>query len=81
MSKIYQIYGEDAHGMTVKLDDNLANKVMYAGIPGKLLANDFEALFINRAMDPKTFEDIIAGYSLFDAGLENPFSFVKVTFQ
>ena len=69
------------YGMTVKLDDNLANKVMYAGIPGKLLANDFEALFINRAMDPKTFEDIIAGYSLFDAGLENPKSFVKVTFQ
>jgi len=54
---------------------------MYAGIPGKLLANDFETLFINRAMDPKTFEDIIAGYSLFDAGLENPKSFVKVTFQ
>lgn len=69
------------YGMTVKLDDNLTNKVMYAGIPGKLLANDFEALFINRAMDPKTFEDIIAGYSLFDAGLENPKSFVKVTFQ
>lgn len=69
------------YGMTVKLDDNLANKVMYAGIPGKLLANDFEALFINRAMDPKTFEDIIAGYSLFDAGLENQKSFVKVTFQ
>ena len=69
------------YGMTVKLDDNLANKVMYAGIPGKLLANDFEELFINRAMDPKTFEDIIAGYSLFDAGLENPKSFVKVTFQ
>ena len=69
------------YGMTVKLDDNLADKVMYAGIPGKILANNFEDLFINRAMDPKTFEDIIAGYSLFDAGLENPLSFVKVTFQ
>ena len=69
------------YGMTVKLDDNLADKVMYAGIPGKLLANDFEELFINHAMDPKTFEDIVAGYSLFDAGLENPKSFVKVTFQ
>ena len=69
------------YGMTVKLDDNLADKVMYAGIPNKILANNFEDLFINRAMDPKTFEDIIAGYSLFDAGLENPLSFVKVTFQ
>lgn len=69
------------YGYTVKEDNNLANKVIYAGAPSKILANNFEDLFINRAMDPKTFEDIIAGYSLFDAGLENPQSFVKVTFQ
>ena len=69
------------YGYTVKEDNNLSDKVIYAGAPSKILANDFEALFINRAMDPKTFEDIIAGYSLFDAGLENPLSFVKVTFQ
>ena len=69
------------YGFTVKLDDNLDNKVMLAGIPGKIIANNFEDLFINHAMDPKTFEEIIAGYSLFDAGLENPLSFVKVTFQ
>ena len=58
----------------------LADKVFYAGAPAAILANNFEDLFINRAMDPKTFEDIIAGYSLFDAGIENPLSFVKVTF-
>ena len=69
------------YGYTVKEDNNLANKVIYAGAPSLILANNFEDLFINRAMDPKTFEDIIAGYSLFDAGLENPLSFVKVTFQ
>ena len=69
------------YGYTVKEDNNLSNKVIYAGAPSKILANNFEELFINRAMDPKTFEDIIAGYSLFDAGLENPLSFVKVTFQ
>ena len=69
------------YGAVVKLDDNLANKVAYIGIPKKILANNFEELFMNHAMDPKTFEDIIAGYSLFDAGLENPLSFVKVTFQ
>ena len=69
------------YGFTVKLDDNLSDKVMLAGIPGKIIANNFEDLFINHAMDPKTFEEIIAGYSLFDAGLENPLSFVKVTFQ
>ena len=69
------------YGFTVKLDDNLSDKVMLAGIPSKIIANNFEDLFINHAMDPKTFEEIIAGYSLFDAGLENPLSFVKVTFQ
>lgn len=68
------------YGYTVKEDNNLADKVMYAGAPSAILANNFEDLFINRAMDPKTFEDIIAGYSLFDAGIENPLSFVKVTF-
>ena len=69
------------YGYTVKEDNNLADKVIYAGAPSKILANNFEDLFINRAIDPKTFEEIIAGYSLFDAGLENPKSFVKVTFQ
>ena len=69
------------YGYTVKEDNNLANKVIYAGAPSKILANNFEDLFINRAMDPKTFEDIVAGYSRFDAGLENPLAFVKVTFQ
>ena len=69
------------YGYTVKEDNNLDNKVIYAGAPGLILANNFEELFINHAMDPKTFEDIVAGYSLFDAGLENPLGFVKVTFQ
>ena len=69
------------YGYTVKEDNNLADKVIYAGAPSKILANNFEDLLINREMDPKTFEDIVAGYSLFDAGLENPLAFVKVTFQ
>ena len=69
------------YGYTVKEDNNLSDKVIYAGAPSLILANNFGDLFINRAMDPKTFEDIVAGYSLFDAGLENPLGFVKVTFQ
>ena len=69
------------YGYTVKEDDNLSDKVMLAGIPSKVLANNFEELFIQRAIHPKTFVETIAGYSLFDAGLENPKSFVKVTFQ
>jgi len=69
------------YGCIVKLDDNLADKVIYAGIPSKILANNFEELFIQRSIHPKTFVETVAGYSLFDAGLENPNSFVKVTFQ
>lgn len=69
------------YGCIVKLDDNLADKVMLAGIPKKILANNFEELFIQKSIHPKSFVETIAGYSLFDAGLENPKSFVKVTFQ
>ena len=69
------------YGYTVKEDQNLSDKVILAGAPSKILANDFEELFINRATDPKSLAEIVTGYSLFDAGLENPLSFVKVTFQ
>ena len=69
------------YGYTVKEDNNLSDKVILAGAPSKILANDFEELFINRGIEPRTLEEIITGYSLFDAGLENPLSFVKVTFQ
>ena len=68
------------YGGSVKADENLADNVVYVGVPASILANDFEALFMNNAIDPKTFKTIIAGYSLFDAGLENPLAFVKATF-
>ena len=67
------------YGANVKLDDNLADNVIYVGIPRYLLANNFENLFLNHAMEPTTFVDIVAGYSLFDAGLEHPNSWVKAT--
>lgn len=68
------------YGAIVKEDNNLADNVAYFGVPASILANDYDDLTMNHAMDPKSFEDIIAGYSLFDAGLENPKSFVKATF-
>lgn len=68
------------YGAVVVEDNNLSDNVAYFGIPSQILANDYDDLTINHAMDPKTFEDIVAGYSLFDAGLENPLSFAKVTF-
>ena len=68
------------YGGIIKTDENLSDNVVYVGVPASILANDFEKLFINQAIDPKTFESIVGGYSLFGAGLENPLAFVKVTF-
>lgn len=68
------------YGATVKQDENLADNVAYIGVPASILANNFEELFINHAIEPKTFKEIVSAYSLFDAGLENPLAFVKVTF-
>lgn len=68
------------YGGAVKVDENLADNVAYVGVPASILANDFEVLFMQNNIDPKTFKTIISGYSLFDAGLENPLAMVKVTF-
>ena len=68
------------YGATVKQDENLDDNVAYIGVPASILANNFEELFINHAIEPKTFKEIVSAYSLFDAGLENPLAFVKVTF-
>lgn len=68
------------YGAVVKLDENLPDNVAYFGIPKKLLVNDYTGTEIFRSMDPKTAAEIILGYTLVDAALENPKSFVKVTF-
>ena len=68
------------YGATVRVDENLSDNVVYLGVKGKVLANDYDDLFIFSATEPKTANEIITGYSLFDAGLENPKSFVKATF-
>lgn len=68
------------YGAVVKLDDNIPDDVVYAGIPTAILANDFDPLTIERDMDIKTWVTTVSAYSLFDAGLENPKSFVKASF-
>ena len=68
------------YGANVVIDENLADNVAYFGIPKSILANDFDALTMMRDVDAKTFVTTISGYSLFDAGLEDPKAFVKVTF-
>lgn len=68
------------YGALVKQDDNIPDDVVYVGIPKQILANDFDALSTARDMDIKTWVTTISVYSLFDAGLENPLSFVKASF-
>ena len=68
------------YGAVVKQDDNIADNTIYVGIPTQILANDFDALSTARDMNIETWVTTISGYSLFDAGLENPLSFVKASF-
>lgn len=68
------------YGATVKVDDNLSNNVVYLIVKGAVLANDYDDFFLFRATEPKTVNEIITGYSLFDAGLEMPTNAVKATF-
>lgn len=68
------------YGATVKVDDNLADNVVYLVVKGAVLANDYDDLYIHTAVEPKTVNEIITGYSLFDAGLQNPKSAAKYTF-
>ena len=69
------------YGAEVKLDDNLPDNEVYFGVKGALKANDYDDMEIFHAIEPKTANDITTAYSLFDAALENPMSFVKATFS
>lgn len=68
------------YGAKVKQDENLAANVAYIGIPSRILTNDFDPLYVSTSEDSTTFVKTIGAYSLFDAGLEDPLAFVKVTF-
>lgn len=68
------------YGAQVKLDDNLPDNEVYFGIQGAVQANDYDEMEIFSAIEPKTANDIKTAYSLFDAALDNPKSFVKATF-
>ena len=69
------------YGAVVKEDVNLANNVAYFGVRGAVKANNFAPLEITPAIEPKTANRIFTGSEIFDAGLENPKAFVKVTFS
>lgn len=68
------------YGARVKLDDNIADDVAYIGVPADILANNFDDYAFTADENAKSWVTTYSGYSLFDAGLENPYAFVKVTF-
>lgn len=68
------------YGAAVKEDVNLSNNVAYFGVKGAIHANNFAPLEVTPAIEPKTANRIWTGSEIFDAGLENPEAFVKVTF-
>lgn len=65
------------YGAAVKADANIPKDTLYVGVPDSILANEFSELEIFSAIEPKSCKSIYTGYSLFDAGLENPKAFVK----
>jgi len=67
------------YGAPVKEDTEIPDNVLYIGVGKFVLTNDFDDLEIVPAVEPKTLKQIITGYSLFDAGLEHPHAFVKIT--
>lgn len=68
------------YGAPVKINDALSDNVVYLGVKGSVAANDYDDIEIFSAVEPKTANQIETAYSLFDAGLKNPKSFVKATF-
>lgn len=68
------------YGGVIKEDNNLADNVVYFGVRGKLMVNDFDGLEIFSTVEAKTANEIKTAYVMMDAGLEDPESFVKATF-
>lgn len=65
------------YGTVVKRDSNIPDDTFYIGYPKKILSNDFILFDITPQIENKTLNRIFVGYSLFDAGLEDPKAFVK----
>lgn len=67
------------YGTLVKKNSNVPNDTFYVGYPKSIVANNFIVFDITPQIENKTLNRIFVGYSLFDAGLEDPKAFVKWT--
>lgn len=69
------------YGTLIKRDSNIPDDTFYIGYPNKILSNEFILFDITPQIEDKTLNRIFVGYSLFDAGLEDPKAFVKWSVQ
>ena len=69
------------YGAAVKIDPNLSDNVVYFIRRGALVCNDFSGTELFQAIEPRTANTIITGYSLFDGGMLDQSGAVKVTFN
>lgn len=65
------------YGSAVKKDENIPDDTFYVGYPKSIIANEFIPFDITPQIEAKTLNRIFVGYSLFDAGLEDPKAFAK----
>ena len=65
------------YGTLIKRDSNIPDDTFYVGYPQKILSNEFILFDVTPQIESKTLNRIFVGYSLFDAGLEDPKAFVK----
>ena len=65
------------YGSAVKKDENIPDDTFYVGYPKSIITNEFIPFDITPQIEDKTLNRLFVGYSLFDAGLEDPKAFVK----
>lgn len=68
-----------AYSAQVKLDDSLANNIIWVGKPGEIAANEFEAPNVMTDIDVKTRKRIFGGFAKFDTLPMRDDCFAKIT--
>ena len=68
-----------AYSAQVKLDDSLANNIIWVGKPSEIAANEFEAPNVMTDIDVKTRKRIFGGFAKFDTLPMRDDCFAKIT--
>lgn len=66
-------------GVVLRVDDSLADGVIYIGDPSRIEANLFDAISVSSDVNVTSREITYGGYALFDCVLAYPDGFAKIT--